>query len=180
MSRHCMIDLETMGLAANAAIVSIGATIFDQHQIVDRFYSPVNLDSCLNAGLSTTESTVKWWSEQSNEARNAWKTSDAPTVQIALENFYKWLKPSDINIKQICPWGNGVDFDMVILKSAYEAINLDAPWMFYNQFCFRSLKNMFPVESIVRRGTHHNALDDAEHQTNHLHKILKVHNIKLP
>lgn len=179
MRRHCMIDLETMGIAANAAIVSIGATIFDHSQILDRFYLPVNLRSCTDFGLSTSPSTVEWWNKQSDEARNAWNTPDAPSLVSALMDFHKWIKPIGQDIKRIATWGNGVDFDIVILKSAYDVIQIDPPWMYYNQCCFRTMKNMFSVDPLIRRGTHHNALDDAEHQTNHLHKIIKDHHLIL-
>lgn len=80
----------------------------------------------------------------------------------------------------MCVWGNGADFDPVLLSSAYRAIGRPPPHKFYNVHCFRTLKNLFPVEKPARDGTHHNALDDAIHQVKHLHKILQEHGITLP
>lgn len=178
MKNHFMIDLETMGLKTNAAIVSIGVIRFDQTSILERFYTPISLASCLEHGLTTGQSTVDWWQKQSAEARAAWQCDDAPSLETGLTLFNQFLtsfgKPENI-----CPWGNGVDFDLVLLNSAYKAINADVPWKYYNHHCFRTIKNMFVVGNMIRRGTHHNAMDDAEYQTQVLHRIFKVHKIIL-
>lgn len=59
--RHIMIDLETMGVRPSSAVVSIGCVEFMQTDVISVFYTPVSLESCLKAGLTTDESTVKWW-----------------------------------------------------------------------------------------------------------------------
>ena len=173
-----MIDLETMGLRPTSAIVSIGCVLFDQTTIKDKFYTNVSLQSCLDAGLTTDKSTVDWWAKQSEEARSAWQKDDAPSLFEGLGSFGNWLR-SHCHEKFICPWGNGSDFDLVLLKSAYESQQAETPWRFYNHHCFRTMKNMFMVDDTPRVGTYHNALDDAITQVNHLHKILSVYNIAL-
>jgi inhibitor of KinA sporulation pathway (predicted exonuclease) len=46
---------------------------------------------------------------------------------------------------------------------------MQAPWKFYNDRCYRTLKAMYPhIKMPKRTGTHHNALDDAISQVNHL------------
>lgn len=179
MKRHFMIDLETMGIRPTSAILSIGVTVFDQESILDQFYTPVSLQSCLDAGLTTDKSTEIWWSQQTDAARLAWQTPDAPELSKALSEMGAWMRGVAPE-SYICPWGNGADFDLVLLINAYNALNADAPWKFYNHHCFRTMKNMFKVQAPLKVGTHHNALDDAVNQTNHLHVILRQYGIVLP
>lgn len=173
-----MIDLETMGVRPTSAIVSIGAVEFTATEILKVFHTPINLESCFEAGLTADQSTIDWWAKQSDEARSSWESPDAPPLEIALATFSQWIR--DLGSGDICPWGNGADFDLVLLTNAYRAFDAEPPWKFYNQHCFRTLKNLFYVGNVARYGVHHNAADDAIHQVNHLHQILALHNLKLP
>lgn len=179
MNKHFMLDLETMGLRPTSAILSIGIVHFDQSRIIDKFYTPVSLASCLAYGLTTDKSTEDWWAKQSDVARRAWDTPDAPPLEVAMSSMAAWMRQWSTN-KNICPWGNGSDFDNVLLANACRALDVETPWPYYNSHCFRTMKNMFPVEPSARVGTYHNALDDAITQVNWLHRILDVHNIQLP
>ena len=173
-----MIDLETMGIRPTSAIVSIGVCLFDDIKIVDTFYTPVNLQSCRDVGLTTDKSTEEWWQKQSAEARAAWQTSDAPRINEALKSMNDWmLQRSPVSVCR--PWGNGADFDLTIIGYAFNAIEANPPWKFYNHACFRTMKNMFDVPVPQRLGTHHHALDDAIHQATHLQLICKTYGISL-
>jgi exodeoxyribonuclease VIII len=174
-----MIDLETMGLRPNAAIVSIGAVHFDSRDLRSEFYTAVSLQSCLDHGLTTDQSTIDWWAKQSVEARMAWQTEHAPSLTDALTGLTQWLRKIGTD-KEICPWGNGADFDLVLLGSAHRALGVDPLWKYYNHHCYRTMKNMFTAAEYPRMGTHHNALDDAIHQASHLQRILAKHNLVLP
>jgi exodeoxyribonuclease VIII len=176
--KHIMLDLETMGIQSNACIISIGAVHFDKASLYSEFYTAVSLKSCQDAGLSTDQSTVDWWMRQSVEARMAWQRDDAPELLDALSQFTQWLR-SIGSEKEICPWGNGADFDLTIISSAHKALGVDPAWKYYNHHCFRTMKNMFQVADFPRQGTHHNALDDAKHQAVHLQRILQNHRIEL-
>ena len=175
---HVMLDLETMGLRPNAAIVSLGAAHFDAENVLHTFHTPISLQSCLDNGLVTDQSTVDWWMKQSAEARSSWQRDDAPTLSDALSQFGAWLREF-ATLKTMVPWSNGADFDIVLMSSAHRALGADAPWMYYNQRCYRTVRNMFPVAEMPRQGVHHNALDDALHQVRVLQLILKTHGLKL-
>jgi hypothetical protein len=177
-NKHVMVDLETMGLQPNAAIVSIGAVHFDKTEILSTFYTPISLKSCLEHGLTQNQSTIDWWMKQSVEARMAWQTEDAPSLLDALSHYTSWLRKIGTD-KEIGPWGNGSDFDNVLMVSAHRALDVDPHWQFWNHRCFRTMKAMFPVANFPRVGTHHNALDDAKHQALHLQRILQIHKIEL-
>ena len=172
--KHVMLDLETMGLRPDAAIVSIGACHFDGTEILSTFYRPVSLASCLEVGLTTTPSTVDWWSKQPIEAQLAWRTDDALNLESALYGFNRWLDGFS-DPKRTAVWGNGANFDPVLMTSAYEALGADPPWQYWAVHCFRTVRSLHrSIAEPARLGTHHHALDDAVHQARHLQKIAAV------
>jgi hypothetical protein len=168
---NVMVDLETLGTTPNSSIVSIGAVKFSSAGVGDEFYQTINLQSCKDAGLDIDPSTVAWWMGQSNEARAVFnsKGKDLPDV---LEAFTKFIGIE--NVGNVKVWGNGANFDNVILVNAYRRTGIKAPWQFYNDRCYRTIKSMFKKIEMERTGTHHNALDDAKSQAEHLVRILNV------
>jgi exodeoxyribonuclease VIII len=176
---HIMVDLETMSTANNAAIVSIGATVID-FIVADRkkesFYCNVNLADCIKQGLVVDGDTTMWWLSQSKEAIAALTAPPPISLALALTQFKSWSDTFGGTIKL---WGNGAGFDNTILRSAYEAVNIRCPFEFYNDRCYRTLKNIYPDVKMQRQGTHHNALDDARSQTAHLLAIVEKHNLTL-
>jgi len=162
-----MIDLETMALTQNAAIVSIGAVMFTGRSICEEFYCNIDLQSSLQAGLELDGDTVMWWMRQKKAARKV--LVDKPvSLYNALSMFADWFDDADTLV-----WGNGPDFDNAILANAFTKLSIDLPWDFRQNRCFRTAKNIFPEIELNREGTHHNALDDAKNQALHLIKINK-------
>lgn len=169
---NVMIDLETMGTNPNAAIVSIGAVAFDikTRKIGEKFYSVIDLDSAIELGCATDQSTIDWWAKQSPEAQVAIKKDPKPIVEV-LSSFAEFAG-------QLCDrsklkvWGCGSDFDNVILNSAYQLAGIKTPWRFTNNRCYRTIRDLYPHIKVVRKGTYHNALHDAETQTMHLIDLL--------
>lgn len=176
---HCMIDLETMGLRPTSCIVSIGAVLFNEEDILAEFHTAISLQSSRAFGLTTDKSTVDWWMKQSAEARSSWQREDAPGLTESLALFCEWLRSNKATESNLKPWGNGADFDLVLLKSSFDAVNADVPWKFWNHRCFRTVKNLYPGIQVPRQGTHHNALDDARYQTQHLQAICAATGLKL-
>jgi hypothetical protein len=158
---NVMVDLETMGDGANAAIVSIGAVRFNEEGITDKYYQIVDLQSCIDSGLVVTGSTIQWWLKQSDQAREE-IAQRGIHLAAALQDFTTWLGDD------VILWGNGASFDNVILASAYRAVSHRLPWKFWNDRCYRTVKNQFPEIKLDRTGTHHNAVDDAYSQAWHL------------
>lgn len=173
---HVMVDLETMGLRPDAAIISIGAVFFDETSMGDKFYCPIHLESAKAIGMTTDKSTEDWWAKQSEDARAAWDSPDAPLILDVMVKFSEFVRKGGQDVRI---WGNGASFDPVILESAYRLLDADPPWKFYNVRCFRTMKSMFTYFPVPRSGTHHHALDDAIHQTKELQAILHAHQIKL-
>lgn len=162
-----MVDLETLGTASDSAFLSIGAVEFSHTGLGRELYINVDPESCRKAGMVIYGDTVRWWMRQSNEARAAFDAQGAMPLDAALSLFAAWLP------YEVCVWGNGASFDNTILQTAYEKTGQELPWAFYNDRCFRTLKNMVDVDPPPRAGTHHNALDDAKHQAEHAVLILQ-------
>ena len=161
---HIMIDLETMGNRPNAPIIAIGAVAFDANGIDRELYEVVDLDSSVRSGAVIDPHTVMWWLQQSDEARASLVAMDGVTLSKALDKFSLWATVSDIT----GVWGNGAAFDNVILAESYRRLDKVAPWPFWKDKCYRTVKGMYPDVKMERGGTHHNALDDARSQALHL------------
>lgn len=163
---NIMIDLETMGTSSNAAIIAIGACKFGSKGVTDKFYEVVDLGNAVKWGMTMDTSTVLWWMQQSEEARGEFARKGI-SLPAALEAFAGWIEKDD----KI--WGNGSDFDNVILANAYRLCGQELPWKFWNNRCYRTLKGLFTkIEAGDRAGTHHNALDDAIFQAEHTIRIM--------
>lgn len=166
---HIMIDLETMGTRPNAPIVSIGAVFFDKDHMHDRFYDVIDLRSAVAAGADMDPGTVIWWLQQSDEARAA-LTGAGRQISEVLDEFAKFVRAKEV----AGVWGNGAAFDNVILAEAYKRLDMETPWPFWKDKCYRTIKNAYPEVEIRRAGTHHNALSDAATQAEHLIRINKA------
>ena len=172
---HIMLDLETMGTGPNAAIVAIGAVEFELTktggQLGESFYHCISLESAMASGGQADASTVLWWLKQ-NDAARAMFTNASTEHSWSLAQFSIWMGMRG-DPKNLRVWGNGASFDNVILASAYRRTGLKLPWNSFNDRCYRTVKSMHPgAPAIQRTGTHHNALDDAVNQANHLIAML--------
>ena len=166
-----MVDLETLGRRAGCIIPAIGAVKFDPMTgVVDEensFYRAITVESCARFGLGFDPSTVKWWLDQSKEARAVFSDPNAVGIQQALVEFAEWCD-EDGNYGDIKMWGNGASFDNPILSAAYERVDIIQPWEFWNDRCYRTKKADYPEVKFVRKGIAHHALDDAISQAHHL------------
>lgn len=189
--KNVMLDLETFGNASDSVIVAIGAVRFSKEGISDdSFYVNVDPNDCQDHGLTISASTVLWWLEQSEEARQAITKPKKISLKDALAGFSHWMKctgdddgsgGTNYNSQTIKVWGNGSDFDNKLLSTAYEKIGWkhSIPWNFRNNRCYRTVKNLYPSVKMKRSGDHHNALDDAKSQANHLLELLKIGDITI-
>lgn len=168
-----VLDLETLGKVAGAALLSIGACTIDG---AEKFYVAINVESCCEAGLTADIDTVDWWNRQSKAARAAAFSGDTP-LEIALELFSRWY--NDVQAKATANgntlgiWGNGAGFDQPILEAAYRACAMEVPWSYKELRCYRTLKALLPEVPLgTNIGTAHHALDDALFEAEHLRRLL--------
>ena len=172
---HIMIDLETMGTRPSAAIVSIGAVIFDEHTLRDQFYANVNLQSAIDSGATVSGATVMWWLKQHDDARLA--ISDphsAQPIREVLGDFDSYVRRTvGYDIDGV--WGNGAAFDNVVLAESYRRLGMEPPWPYWLDRCYRTKKNLHPTVRPDHTVTPHNALDDAVTQALHLQRMWRLY-----
>lgn len=172
MTRHVMIDLETLGVEHDAMIVAIGAVKFDPMDKdieIDSFHAIIDVESCAPFKFSMSPQTVTWWMHPDrNEARKIFSSDEKVDIVTALDALASWYGPDSLPT-----WGNGAAFDNVILRTAYQKTGLICPWHFYHDRCYRTSKGFAPHVDMKRVGTHHNALDDAVSQVRHLQAIIE-------
>lgn len=184
---HVMVDLETLAVTPSAAIMSIGAVVFDAQGVhEDTLYKEIDTGSCTNLGMSVDVKTIDWWEAQEDAARQTYLNCTTPDtnshIRDALADFTLYLhhvaknkiKVGDVELPDVCVWGNGASFDNAILIQAYTACGSNQPWPFWNDRCYRTTAALIPYVARVQEGTHHNALDDAISQAKHLVEINTV------
>ena len=167
---HVMFDIETLGKKAGCIVLSIGACKFDPRGEGhgDTFYRNIDpYDSRDNYGLNVDPSTAAWWEEQSEESRNQ-LTVDRVPLREALNAFTKWYKADGV-------WAQGAAFDFPIVTELYERIGQQPPWKYWSVRDTRTVYDIcgFDPRTVKRKGTYHNALDDAIHQVSLVQKALK-------
>ena len=123
--RNVMVDIESLGTTPGSAILSIGACVFESvgHPGRDEYYRNIDFLDSTFVGLTLNPSTVKWWSEQSPEAIRV-LTKNPVSLKGALNTFSVFLQKDD----QV--WAKGPDFDLVLLRAAYDIVGIRAPWSF--------------------------------------------------
>lgn len=172
--RAIMIDLETMGKRPTSAIASIGAVVFDPHSdwIGDALHVHVCLDDCQRYGLTFCASTVLWWMQADDDARDTLARGQlvGEPLHVALRKFAEFYGQQTPGGEI---WCNGNSFDLPILANAFYTMCMDTPWDYFQERDLRTLKGLNKGLRIERDGTHHNALDDARHQARLVQHILQ-------
>ena len=163
-----MVDLETVGRSAGCGILTIGACTFDRKHV---FYERI-LPESFRPYLFEDIETMRWWNKQDPKMREEAFGGTKDLVQV-LDNFHDWFRSlNNKDYKNTELWGNGSDFDNVILAAAYKAVDRPIPWEFWNNRCYRTLKNLLPHVKIPRATQSHHALLDAEYQAEHASVLL--------
>lgn len=178
-----MVDLETLGNTPGCVVLSIGAVQFfpegGNYAIApEGFYEVLNTADCKDRYLAEDPDTVAWWERQSEEAQRVRHLAADPKTSVplalALEKFNNYIGAIG-GKRSVCIWGNGADFDNAILAVAYKMAGIAPAWEFWNNRCYRTLKNIAPGPKLERVGTYHNALDDARSQALHAVELIKMH-----
>ncbi len=171
---HLMIDLETMGKNPDAPIISIGAIFFDPQtgDMGPEFSKTIDLET---TGGIIDRDTIKWWLKQSREAQSALLTDEIPLDDALLQLREFIDENSGEFFVQV--WGNGANFDNVILRRSYERQGIPCPWRYYNDRDVRTIVELgkaidFDARTAIPfEGERHNALDDARHQAKYVSAI---------
>lgn len=171
---HLMIDLETMGKNPDAPIISIGAIFFDPQtgDMGPEFSKTIDLET---TGGVIDRDTIKWWLKQSREAQSALLTDEIPLDDALLQLREFIDENSGEFFVQV--WGNGANFDNVILRRSYERQGIPCPWRYCNDRDVRTIVELGKaidfdaITDIPFEGERRNALDDARYQAKYVSAI---------
>ena len=164
MNSDIMIDLETLATSPDAAILTIGAVRFDpfgrerDRPEMTKFYAKVDIDSCHDLGLVTSDDTIAWWANQSKEAQEAaFDPEGRQPIRQVFDDLYKFCWGA----KRV--WSNGASFDVVICETVFRKLNKAIPWKFWE---IRDVRTAFDLGINPQRPpiTAHHALEDAWNQ----------------
>jgi len=171
-----MIDIETWSTETYAAIRSIGAVQFDIQLGANAvssaklfpedgsaspltFYANVLPPHDGDPYGDVSASTMQWWENQGQAAKDAFSSPAQVPLAEALQGFRSWSRAAD---KSGGIWANDPDFDLVIIKSACNRHGVAYPFQFYTH---RSCRTVFDWMRIPKNAhaplVAHHALHDA-------------------
>jgi len=168
---HLMIDIETLGVAPAATILTIAAQSFDpfgQGHFDRHFYSRITLESQENRTID--DGTITWWTTQPEAQAEAFAEEDRMPLDQALDLLGKLIWQSSFL------WSQGPTFDMTILEHAYKSYGKPIPWQYYKVRDSRTLFSLWP--GLPKPPTSHHALEDCRRQIDLLQATLAHLNIK--
>lgn len=167
-----MVDLETLGTTPDSVITVIGWCVFEE----DPYHTEVighsgdivvNPQDGFDLGLKADWSTIKWWMEQSEEARSM--LGNPGTMQ-SLSSGIDRLSSywNDFGCEHF--WCKGLDFDLAILRTTFDRLGIEPPWPYNAGRDLRTLtddaefeKGGMPRLPVLKD---HVASHDAIHQVN--------------
>ncbi len=171
VTKLAVLDIETLDKTPSAVIFAIGCVIVDveQLEITNEFYTVINPNQ---KGRTTGNGTPEWWIKQSVEAPEAFEQlqqsyGSNKTLKAALYELGSFLR-EEFNEEPVNMFGNGPEFDNVILDDAFSWAGLKTPWSYWGNQSIRTsnLLAQLAGHKIEREfvGIKHHALDDAYHE----------------
>lgn len=140
------LDLETCALAPTAAVMSVGAVLWNRDGDKSPFYNGngavkyptfsahVDLRGMFLNGFSFDEQTAVWWQQKSEGARVSVLASDddatpCSPIQTVVRNLFDWIKEikKALHNQDVCLWAQGSDFDIAILRNICYKLKIKIP-----------------------------------------------------
>ena len=174
MRTDIMIDLETLDVLPTATVLTIGAVKFDpfgEDQVqksAEKFYVKVDVDSCDALGLTTSQSTLEWWGQQSKAAQEeAFSTEGRIPIAEAMNGLYKFCWGAQR------VWSHGASFDVVICEHIFKKLEKLCPWNFWQ---VRDTRTLFDIGINPHRPPvlAHHELEDAWNQAVGVQNVLRT------
>lgn len=111
MIAEMMIDFETLATCRNAAVCSLGYTVFNRESVLGSGGWVVNTTSSILAGGVVDQETVDWWKGQQFNAKEAIISGGVPIAEVMSQLAKVWV---DSDCKNI--WAHGATFDIPIAE----------------------------------------------------------------
>jgi hypothetical protein len=174
MNTDIMIDLETLDVLPSATVLTIGAVKFDpfgddvNSPQCEKLYIKVDIDSCDRLGLTTSQDTIQWWSQQSQKAQDeAFSLENRIPIHEAMNKLYKFCWSA----KRV--WSHGAGFDIIICEHIFAKLQKRCPWAFWE---VRDTRTLFDIGINPHRPPvlAHHALEDAWNQAVGVQNVYKT------
>ena len=170
-----MVDLETLGTSAKAAVTEIGAVCFDLETLErgPEFFTRVTLESNGRHERAIEPETLAWWMGLWREAGEVPDLTEGTTLEEAVWNFQEFWENHAEEAGEF--WSRG-SFDEVILRDAAEPLG-GVPWRFWN---VRDQRTVTAWARVVRANASvaHSALEDARAQVEQLFACRRARKIR--
>lgn len=177
-----MVDIETYGTKPGSIILSIGVVKFHRPNIwssdkIETFYEEISINNSREYGFLQDQDTVDWWKIQDiNPPINGTKT-----VLQVMEQLTDWMNEQDPNKSKRLIWAWPPKFDITMIEMYYDKLGMSAPWYHSQVNCARTLSKTvngmgWKIKEVPPVGNHHNALDDATWQAQHVRECFNTLN----
>ena len=179
---HVMIDIETLSTRMDAAVVSVGMCIFEP--TVQIICGATEWATLPEREAHTDFETVRWWTQQTDSARNAAFSiaeSGRYTLPEMFNNMDDIIGVNTGRASNECYfWGMPAQFDLGILEYWCKHYGIPTPWHYRKVMCARTLFNLAKIESKdrVQPLIAHRAADDARAQAETVMLAMKKLGIK--
>lgn len=149
-TKHLVLDIETMARGPEAVVMAVGYAILDmesgQGEVVQSGYCLLDVEDQLLRGRTLDSETLKWWDDQSLEARmivfpERFGAIGRETTRLPIEGFSIFLGTLWVSHECELVWGYGAAFDITIVESLLNTFGFAAPWSFRQQACLRTLSH---------------------------------------
>lgn len=133
-----LISVTTLGNGANAVIRTITAVSFDieSNDVFDEFQRTIDIDSCLESGLTVDGRSLLQWKDSTNEEPVSVHLNDA---LFDLRDAFAW---EDARV-----WVNITQHSAAVLDTAYRQSALAVPWRVWN------LRDVVTLTGEIEQGT---------------------------
>jgi hypothetical protein len=175
MSKHLMVDLETLAVSPNAVVLSLGAVHFDPlgQGHTNEIYFRISIDDQDTLNREIDPNTLDWWAKQDKEImEEAFNSNDRVPLSEAAEIFHKFAWGCDAF------WSHGATFDLVIIEDILRQLKRPLPWSYWQ---LRDTRTLFDLgfDPEMPQGQKHNALQDAIRQAIGVQNVFsKINTIK--
>jgi len=177
---HIMVDIETLSTKKNALILTLAARVFTFCSTTeDSIYLKIDSTDYNNypSKFDTDPATILWWSRQDESVRKEAFSGSLKLLE-AMKEFNKFVQ------KQKPPyyiWSHGKEFDIPILEHAFNVLNLNIPWRFWDTRDTRTVYHLASIDlkNIIIDGDAHNAKDDVRRQILGINQACKILNLNL-
>jgi hypothetical protein len=161
MSKHMMVDLETMAVSPDAVVLTLGAVHFNPYGngYSDKLYLRFDLDDQDKLGREIDPNTLDWWSKQDPKVmEEAFSPDDRVPLVDAMDQFHKFAWGCTAF------WAHGSLFDIAILENLYRQLVRTPPWQYWQ---IRDTRTIFDLgwDPDMPQASKHDALQDAIRQS---------------